>query len=68
MAEVAALVIGGVALTGLFESAMNAFDRIESEAKYGRKFNRCALKKRLLKLCLSRWEGKIRWVEELVSI
>ena len=59
MAEVAGLVIGGVSLVALFETAMTAFDYIEVGATHGQAYNRHVLKERLLKLRLSRWERTV---------
>ena len=54
--EVAGLVVGGVGLAALFDSALSGFEHIESGANHGREYNKAALKLSLNQLRLARWK------------
>jgi hypothetical protein len=56
MSGVTELVIGGVALAGLFDTCMNMFERIDAGKNCGRDYQEAALKITLLGNRLSRWE------------
>ena len=64
MTEVVGLVIGGVGLATLFDSCMNAFQYVESASKYGKDYQKAALKISVLQLRLTRWGQNVKFVED----
>lgn len=60
MAEVAGLVIGGVALASLFDTCINTFDRLDAGRNCGRDYQEAALRISLLGNRLRRWEDTYR--------
>ena len=60
MAEVAGLVVGGVALASLFDSCMNTFERLDAGKNCSRDYQEDALIITLLGSRLRRWEETYR--------
>ena len=60
--EPASLVIGGVALIGLFDSCMSLFNAIDSGKNCGKEYSKAALKVTLIGQRLSRWATAYRHV------
>lgn len=60
MAELAGLVIGGVALASLFDTCMNTFAHLDAGKNCGRDYQEAALKISLLGARLGRWEETYR--------
>lgn len=68
MAEVAGLVIGGVGLLGLVDSCINALDYVDAGRKYGKDYQKTALKISVLQLRLSRWKESVDIREDVTGL
>lgn len=64
MAEVAGLVIGGIGLAATFDTAVNAFDRVETGKAYGRDYQEASLSIATLQLRLVRWRNTVKIVDD----
>lgn len=60
MAEIAGLVVGGVALASLFDTCMNTLERLDAGRNCGEDYQEAALKVVLLGARLRRWEESYR--------
>jgi len=56
MAEIAGLVVGGIALASLFDTCMSTFDRVDAGINCGKEYQDAALKITLLGRHLAQWE------------
>jgi hypothetical protein len=68
MAEVVGLVIGGISLVTLVDSASSAFDKLEAEKNYGKDYRRVAFQVSLLRLRLTRWTQAMKVTSKGASI
>lgn len=64
MGEVAGLVLGAAGLAACFDSCLSAFNYIDSATKYGKDYQKAALKISLLQLRLSRWKESVCFIED----
>ena len=67
MTEIAGLIIGGVALSGVFETCLENFARIQLGRHFGTDFERCLVRLDVERLKLSRWGESIRMVHGATS-
>ncbi|MCJ1225815.1 hypothetical protein MMC12_002464 [Toensbergia leucococca] len=62
MADVAGLVVGGVALASLFTTCVDCFEYVQLGRKFGKNYQTCLLKLNIVRLRLSRWGESVRIV------
>ncbi|KAK4620158.1 Heterokaryon incompatibility protein S [Fulvia fulva] len=62
--EVVGVAIGGVGLAALFDSTVNTLHYIDSGLKYGKSYQKTALKLNLLDLRLTRWRHSVDLVDD----
>lgn len=67
MAELAALVIGGVSLATIFTTCIDCFDSVWIGRQFGDRYSRCLLQIKVLKLHLSQWATAVNQVEPVAS-
>ena len=64
MGEVAGLVLSAVGLAACFDSCLSAFNYVDSGTKYGKDYQKAALKISILQLRLSRWKESVWFVDD----
>lgn len=62
--EVAGIVVGGVGLAISFQTCMETFEYVDSGKKYGKDYQKAALKLSVLELRLSRWSQQVKFEED----
>jgi len=60
MADIAGLVVGGIALASLFTSCIDCFEYVRLGKGFGKDYQKCLLKLSIVQLRLSRWGESVR--------
>jgi Prion-inhibition and propagation len=67
MAELAALVIGGVSLATIFTTCIDCFEYVQIGRQFGDRYSRCLLQIQVLKLRLSQWAAAVNQLEPIAG-